>query len=280
MEIRPAEADAGIVFVRTADDGTERSVQASWRRVVRTELCTTLGDRLGPVVSTVEHVMAACAGLGLDNARVEVDGPELPIMDGSAAAFVEAIDSVGVLRLGRPRRYVRVRKKVRVEHGPAFAELSPSESGPRLDIEIAFENGPIRRQRVEFDVTAGYFRRYIARARTFGFVADVERLWTMGLARGSSLENSVAIDGERILNPEGLRYPDEFVRHKALDAIGDLALAGAPIVGAYRACRPGHALNVRVLNALFSDPDAYEIVEGKSRRAAAEALVASSLVAY
>jgi UDP-3-O-[3-hydroxymyristoyl] N-acetylglucosamine deacetylase len=234
--------------------------------VRQTALCTVIGDHAGVTIATVEHLMAALAGLGVDNALVEIDGPETPIMDGSAARFVDAIDSVGLITQARRRKFLKVLKSVYVEQGRSRAELKPSDSGFHLDVEIEFENATIGRQRRAFELDPKTFRSEIAKARTFGHVSDVKKLWAAGFARGSSLENSVAIDGDRILNPEGLRYADEFVRHKALDAIGDLALAGAPIVGVYHAHRPGHALNAAILGALFADSANYAFVEATSRR--------------
>jgi UDP-3-O-[3-hydroxymyristoyl] N-acetylglucosamine deacetylase len=258
----PADANSGVVFLRSGlPDGRERLIEAKWSNVTQTQLCTVLGDPAKASVATVEHLLAALAGLGVDNAMIEIDGPEAPIVDGSAAPFVAAIDEVGVATLTAPRRYLKILKPVRVERGAAYAELRPAERGFSLDIEIDFPTPAIGRQRKIFDLDPGLFRSEIARARTFGFVGDVERLWKMGFALGSSLDNSVALDGDRIVNPEGLRYRDEFVRHKMLDSIGDLALAGAPILGAFRAYMPGHAMNVATLQALFADRAAYEFVE-------------------
>ncbi len=195
---------------------------------------------------------------------IEIDGPETPIMDGSAIDFVRAIDSVGVAQQARLRRYLKIVKPVRVDQDGGFAEFLPAENGFRLDVEIDFKSPAIGRQRRVFDLDPTTFRREIARARTFGFLSDVQALWQAGYALGSSLENSVAIDGDAILNPEGLRYADEFVRHKALDAVGDLSLAGAPIVGLYRTYRPGHKLNALALEALFEHRSTYEILEAPS----------------
>ena len=265
--LHPADVDSGLVILRTGlPNGRERLIEAKWTNVTQTALCTVLGDSTGAAVATVEHLMAALAGLGVDNALIEIDGPEMPIMDGSAAPFVAAIDSVGLARQGRLRRVIRVVRQVRIECGPAYAELAPGGRGLRLDIEIDFEAPSIGRQRRAFDVDPSIFRRDIARARTFGFVNDVKKLWQAGFALGSSLENSIALDGDAILNPEGLRYVDEFVRHKALDAVGDLALAGAPIVGCYRSYRPGHKINAMMLSALFADRKAFEIVDGAAHK--------------
>lgn len=265
--LHPADANSGIVFLRTGlPGGRERLIEAKWSNVSQTELCTVLGDPSRASVSTVEHLLAALAGLNIDNITIEIDGPEAPIMDGSAAAFVAAIDQVGVIAQARPRRHLKVLKTVRVERGRSYAELRPADRGFHLDIEIDFPTAAIGRQRRAFDIDPLSFRSEVARARTFGFVSDVERLWKMGFALGSSLDNSVALDGERILNPEGLRYSDEFVRHKALDAVGDLSLGGAPIVGVYRSYMPGHKMNFLTLEALFADKTAYEFVEASSRR--------------
>ena len=264
--IHPAESDSGIVFLRTGLPGGDRMIEANWSKVTQTSLCTVIGDATGASISTVEHLMAALFGLNVDNALVEIDGPETPIMDGSSEQFVDAIDSVGVVTQARRRRYLKILKPVHVQVGHARAELRPATSGFRLDVSIDFPTAVIGRQRRVFDLDPLTFRRELARARTFGFMADVKRLWQAGFALGSSLENSVALDGETILNPEGLRYPDEFVRHKALDAVGDLALAGAPILGAYVAERPGHTINRAMLAELFADSSAYDFVEGAPRR--------------
>jgi UDP-3-O-[3-hydroxymyristoyl] N-acetylglucosamine deacetylase len=260
--LHPAQVDTGVTFLRTGlPGGRERLLEAKRTNVTQTSLCTTLGDASGPVISTVEHLLAALSGLRIDNVLVEIDGPEAPIMDGSSADFVRAIDSVGVAQQARSRRHLKVVKRVRVDHEGGFAEFLPAENGFRLDVEIDFKSPAIGRQRRVFDLDPATFRRDISRARTFGFVSDVQALWRAGYALGSSLENSVAIDGDAILNPEGLRYADEFVRHKALDAVGDLSLAGAPIIGFFRTYRPGHKLNALALEALFEQRSAYQLLE-------------------
>ncbi len=267
LVLHPSEPDTGVTFLRTGlPDGRDRYLKARRSNVTHTALCTILGDRSGASVSTVEHLLAALSGLQIDNVLVEIDGPETPIMDGSAADFVEAIDRAGVARQARPRRLIKILKPVRVERDGGYAELLPAERGFRLDVEIDFSSTAIGRQRLVLNVDPAAFRREIARARTFGFVSDVKKLWQAGFALGSSLENSIAIDGDEILNPGGLRYADEFVRHKALDALGDLSLAGSPIVGVYRAYRPGHKLNAMALEALFSDRSAYAYVETPARQ--------------
>jgi UDP-3-O-[3-hydroxymyristoyl] N-acetylglucosamine deacetylase len=275
LTLNPADADTGIVFSRTDADGREREVRADYRAVTATELATVLGDESGVLCSTAEHILAALRGLGVDNALVEIDGPEVPIMDGSAAPFVAAIDQVGIKILSKARRYIKVLKPVCVAKGEAFGELRPAESGFHLDVEINFESVLIGRQSIALELTADSFRRELSRARTFGFMKDVSALWSAGKALGASFENTLVLSENRILNSEGLRYQDEFVRHKALDAVGDLALAGAPIIGAYRSVRGGHRLNHAVLVALMSDPSAYEVVEaGESRRVRGHAEVA------
>jgi UDP-3-O-[3-hydroxymyristoyl] N-acetylglucosamine deacetylase len=267
LTLNPADADTGIVFSRTDPDGREREVRADFRSVTATELATVLGDESGVLCSTAEHILAALRGLGVDNALVEIDGPEVPIMDGSAAPFVAAIDQAGIRTLAKARRYIKVLKPVSVAKGESFGELRPAESGFRLDVEIKFDTVLIGRQSIALDLTTESFRRELSRARTFGFMKDVSALWSAGKALGASFENTLVLSDSRILNSEGLRYPDEFVRHKALDAVGDLALAGAPIIGAYRSVRGGHRLNHAVLVALMSDPSAYAVVEaGESRR--------------
>ena len=267
VTLQPADAGSGITFVRTGLKGQrEREIRADIHSVTATEFATVLGDASGPLVSTAEHVLAALRGLGVDNAVVEIDGPEMPIMDGSAAPFVAAIDQVGIKTLDQPRRFIRVLKPVRAAFGESFGELRPYGRGLRIETEIAFDHPLIGRQKLTFDCTPDVFRRDIARARTFGFMKDVSKLWSAGYALGASLENTVVISDTRVLNPEGTRYANEFVRHKALDAIGDLALAGLPLVGAYRSVRGGHKLNHAVLSALMADKSAWTLVEADTVR--------------
>ena len=272
LTLHPSDANSGIIFERTGlPGGCNISIEANWSKVSMTRLCTVIGIGAEGSVSTIEHLMSAFGGLGVDNVTVKIDGPEMPIMDGSAAAFVEAIDRAGIATLAAPRRYLKIRKAVRVEEGRAFAELAPAAHGFRLEVEIDFASKIIGRQKKSIDLDAASFRRDLARARTFGFLHEVEQLWKMGFALGSSLDNSVALDNERVLNPEGLRFSDEFVRHKTLDAVGDLALAGAPIIGAYSSYCGGHKMNVAVLAALFADPGAFEFIEAPARRASGHA---------
>jgi UDP-3-O-[3-hydroxymyristoyl] N-acetylglucosamine deacetylase len=280
LTLHPTEADTGIVFLRTnLDGGREREIAAVHDNVIDTRLCTVVGDPARGSVATIEHLMAALRGLAIDNVVVEIDGPEMPIMDGSSRPFVEAIDQAGLVTLKSRRRSIKVLKPLRVEMGRAYAELTPSDRGFQLDIEIDFETSLIGRQRRHLDLTPESFRRDLSGARTFGFVKDVEQLWKMGLALGSSLENSIALGEDRILNPEGLRWTDEFVRHKTLDAIGDLALAGAPLVGRFRSYCGGHKLNFLMLEALFADPDAWTYVQAPARRETGYAELGAGLAA-
>ncbi|GJD51350.1 UDP-3-O-acyl-N-acetylglucosamine deacetylase [Methylobacterium crusticola] len=267
ITLHPAEAHHGIAFLRTGmAGGRDRVIQAHHAQVTATELCTVIGDRQTGAVATIEHLMSALYGLGIDNALVEIDGPEMPILDGSSAPFVDAVAAVGTTSCGAPRRFIKILRGVRVEKGRAFAELRPFERGFRLDVEIDFESPVIGRSRKALDLTPAAYRRDIARARTFGMMRDVERYWKAGFALGASLENTVAVGDGGVVNPEGLRYKDEFVRHKMLDAIGDLALAGLPILGAYQSYCGGHGLNVGVLTALFADRANYTIVEAAGGR--------------
>jgi UDP-3-O-[3-hydroxymyristoyl] N-acetylglucosamine deacetylase len=260
--LKPSSANSGIVFLRKGQgDAPAQLIHAKHTKVSATELCTVIGDQAAASVATIEHLMSACAGLGIDNVLIEIDGPEMPIMDGSAAEFVTAIEAAGLTPLNAARRYLKILRPVRVENGRAFAELLPAEEGFRLDVEIDFDSTVIGRQRKIFDLEPAAYAREIARARTFGFMRDVEQLWKAGFALGASLDNTVAIGDDKVINPEGLRYGDEFVRHKVLDAIGDLALAGHPIMGEFRSYCGGHRLNVRILQALFADRSNYSIVE-------------------
>jgi UDP-3-O-[3-hydroxymyristoyl] N-acetylglucosamine deacetylase len=266
LTIGPASVDAGFIFVRTGLDGCDREVRAAAECVIATEFATVLGDRQGPLVSTAEHVLAALRGMGVDNATIEVDGPEVPIMDGSAAAFVAAIDQAGIVTQSAARRLIQVVKPVQVVIGDSFGELRPHAGGFRAEVEIDFANPVIGRQSYLLDLSPERFRREISRARTFGCVNDVARLWSAGFALGASFENSVVFDDTRLLNSEGLRYSDECVRHKVLDVIGDLALAGLPLLGAFRSVRGGHKLNHAVLTALLADRTAYRVVEAETAR--------------
>jgi UDP-3-O-[3-hydroxymyristoyl] N-acetylglucosamine deacetylase len=259
MVLHPAEADTGYRFLVTKRGRIVAEIPAHVDNIKNLTLCTVLGDDSGTTIGTVEHLLAALRGLSIDNCYIEVDAREVPIMDGSAAAFVAAVDGVGIRELLQPRRFIKVLKPVRVDEGNCWGELKP-HSGFHLDVEIDFESPLIGRQRYTLEMNSGAFRNELARARTFGFMREVESLWKAGLALGASLENSIAIAEDRVMNPEGLRYPQEFVRHKTLDAVGDLALAGAPILGSYRSVRGGHRLNAYVLRKLLADSEAWTMV--------------------
>ena len=278
LTIGPAPIDAGFIFVRTGTDGVDREIQAVAESVIATEFATVLGDRDGPLVSTSEHVLAALRGMGVDNATIEVDGPEVPIMDGSAAAFVAAIDQAGVVTQSAARRFIQVLKPVRVAIGDSFGELRPHAGGFRAEVEIDFANPVIGKQSCLLDLSPERFRREISRARTFGCMNDVAGLWEAGFARGASFENTVVFDEERLLNTEGLRYADECARHKVLDVIGDLALAGLPLLGAYHSVRGGHKVNHAVLNALLTDRTAWRVLESDAVRRPRYAEVGSGMV--
>jgi UDP-3-O-[3-hydroxymyristoyl] N-acetylglucosamine deacetylase len=266
LTLGPAPVDAGLIFVRTGLDEADREVPAIAASVTATDLATVLGDREGPLVSTAEHVLAALRGMGVDNAIIEVDGPEVPIMDGSAAAFVAAIDQAGIVTQSASRRFIQVLRSVQVAIGDSFGELRPHAAGFRVEVEIDFANPVIGRQNFSLDLNPENFRREVSRARTFGFMNDVARLWSAGFARGASFENTVVLDENRLLNAEGLRFADECARHKALDAIGDLTLAGLSLLGAYRSMRGGHKLNHAVLTALLADRSAWRVIEAEPAR--------------
>ena len=282
LTLHPADDDAGIVFQRIASDGSiEREIRADVRAVTATEFATVLGDAKGPLCSTAEHLLAALRGLYVDNVVVEIDGPEVPIMDGSAAAFVDAIDQAGLTARALPRRYIEVIKPVSVSKDGATGELRPYQHGFRVEAEIDFDHPLIGQQALSLDIEPDTFRREIARARTFGFMRDVSKLWSAGYALGASFENTLVVSEDRVLNPDGLRFADEFVRHKVLDAIGDLALAGQPLLAAYRTVCGGHKLNHAVLSALMSDRSAWRVVEAAEpvRRARGSASLVTGLVA-
>lgn len=267
LALLPADDDAGIVFRRVDAEGKiERQVRADVRAVTATEFATVLGDASGPLCSTAEHLLAALRGLQVDNVIVEIDGPEVPIMDGSAMPFVEALDQAGLTDRALPRRFIEVIRPVQVVKDKSFGELRPYEHGFRVEAEIEFDHPLIGKQTLDVDLTPDTFRNEIARARTFGFMKDVSKLWSAGYALGASIENTLVVSEDRVLNPEGLRYADEFVRHKALDAIGDLALAGLPLIGAYKTVRGGHKLNNAVLTALMNNTAAWRVVEAPVER--------------
>lgn len=259
MVLHPAEAGTGIVFRRTdAAGGTE--VQALWRNAIETPLCTTLVDGKGNPIATIEHLMSALSACGIDNALVELNGPEVPIMDGSAAPFVFLIECAGVAVQASPRRALRILREIAVSEPHRSASLAPG-GGFTVGFEIDFRDTLIGRQEWFTEVNESTFKREVARARTFGLAQDIEKMRAMGLARGGSLDNAIVVNGQTILNEDGLRFHNEFVRHKVLDSIGDLYLVGTPIIGHFQGDRAGHALTLRLLQALFAEEGAWEWTE-------------------
>lgn len=259
ITLHPADAHSGICFSVTKGN-QEIEIPAHCDNIENLTLCTVLGSGCGAVVATVEHLMAALRGLSIDNVLVEIDSGEVPIMDGSAMPFVRAIEEAGIAELQAPRRFIKLLKPIRVEENGCWGELLPY-NGFHIEVEIDFTTPVIGRQKFASEMNPGVFRDELARARTFGFMADVEGLWAAGRALGASLENTVAIDNDKVLNSEGLRFADEFVRHKALDAVGDLALAGHPMLCSYRSYRGGHALNAKAIQSMFADDDAWAYVD-------------------
>ena len=259
LVLKPAAPGTGIVFERTDLDTADNRIEARATNVTTVRLGTTIANEAGVSVATVEHLMAALAALGVDDALIEIDGPEVPIVDGSSAPFVDLIAQVGLKATAMPRRAIRVLKAVSAEFQGRTATFMPSLR-PVIDVEIDFPHPSVGRQRYAFDISAETFTGEVASARTFGFKRDVEALRAAGLARGGSMDNAVVLDESGVLNEEGLRFADEFARHKALDALGDLALAGAPILGRYQASQPGHALNNVAVRALLADETAWKTV--------------------
>lgn len=258
VNVRPAPVDHGIVFVRTDVTDRDNRVPATGEAVCKTQLGTVIGNGAGVTVSTIEHLMAALVMLGVDNAVVELDGPEMPIMDGSSEPFVRILDRAGRRAQEAARRYIEILDTIEVVDGDKRAGLRPAA---RFEVafEIRFPTAVIGRQAIDMLMDGPTFRRELADCRTFGFLHEVEALRSMGLARGGSMDNVVVIEGDRVLNPEGLRRPDEFVRHKALDAIGDLYVLGMPIVGRFEGELAGHAINNQLVRALLAQPDAWRV---------------------
>ncbi len=258
IAVRPAAADTGVVFVRSDMSDCDNRIRVCAEAVTCTQLNTKISNASGVSVSTIEHLMAALSALDVDNVIVEVDGPEVPIMDGSALPFVQLLDRAGRRTQAQPRRYIEVTAPVEVRDGSKQAVLFPCD---RFEVafEIAFPSTAIGRQAVDLSITEHSFRDQLAAARTFGFVHEVEALRRLGLARGASLDNAIALDGDVMLNAEPLRFRDEFVRHKALDAVGDLYVLGAPVIGRFETRYGGHALNNRLVRALMADPAAWRV---------------------
>ncbi|MDX2027489.1 MAG: UDP-3-O-acyl-N-acetylglucosamine deacetylase [Alphaproteobacteria bacterium] len=258
LRLLPAPEDTGIVFVRTDLKNGARHIPARWDHVVDTQLCTVIGNKAGARVATIEHLMAALHAYGIDNAIIEIDGAEVPVMDGSSDPFVFLIEMAGTTEQNAPRRVIEILSPIEVTHGNKQAKLTPAADSS-FSFEIDFDRAPISRQSYGITLSPHGFKSEIGRARTFGFFEEVDALRKMGFARGGSLNNAIVIKDEQVMNEDGLRYTDEFVRHKLLDAVGDLALAGAVIQGHFHGYCSGHALNNRLLHALFSDPSAWRM---------------------
>jgi UDP-3-O-[3-hydroxymyristoyl] N-acetylglucosamine deacetylase len=260
LRILPADMGTGIVFHRVDVSDRDNVIPARWDFVADTRLCTVIANKAGVSVGTIEHVMAALSACGIDNAILELDGPEVPIMDGSSAPFVEAIRQVGLKTQAAPRRAIRMTKEITCRDGDKLVMLKPG-IGAKFMAEIDFPHPSIGRQSHTIELFSGDFESKISNARTFGFAHEVKALRAMGLALGGSLENAIVLDESGILNPEGLRHADEFARHKVLDAVGDIYTAGAPIIGHYEAKKPGHNMNNKILRELFANPESWEWVD-------------------
>ncbi len=269
MTLHPAAGDHGIVFKRTDVSGRDPLVRARWDMVHDATMCTKLQNNDGVTVSTVEHLMAALAGCRIDNALIEIDGPEVPIMDGSSEPFVLLIECAGTAPVAAPRRAIRVLKPVSAQDDKRRIEITPDDHFS-VNFEIEFDSAAITEKSLDVKLVNGTFNETISGARTFGFMADIDRLRAAGLGRGGNLDNVVIVDGDTILNEGGLRFKDEFVRHKILDCVGDLYLAGAPILGRVDASKSGHLFNNKLLRALFADETAWELVEMTPEMAAAD----------
>ena len=258
MKLIPAEADFGIKFIRT-DLSINNTVEALWSNVTNTKLSTTISNNEGVSISTIEHLMSALSGLHIDNLKIEIDGPEVPIMDGSSKEFVNLIESVPLKNLDKKRKIIKIKKNIKVINDNSSVELKPNKQFS-IDFEIDFPSKLISKQSCQLQLINGNYKSDIASARTFGFEKDVDTLRSNGLALGGSLDNAVVVGDNKILNKDGLRYKDEFVRHKILDSIGDLYLAGAPIQGYFYGNKSGHYLNNLLLKSLFSDESNYELI--------------------
>ncbi len=252
MVVKPAEASSGINFIRKDVPSGEGMIAAHWYNVIDTQMSTMIGNEYKHSINTVEHLMAALRGCGVDNAIVEIDGPEVPIMDGSSAPFVATIERIGTVNQAAHRHAIWIQRPIEIRDGDKYAILMPSNT-PRITAEIAFDNKAIGTQTYSVELVNEAFHNHVSRARTFGFKHQIDELQTRGLIQGGSLHNAILVDGDRIINKEGLRYKDEFVRHKILDCLGDLALAGVPILGHYYARKPGHALNNALMHKLFDE---------------------------
>jgi len=258
--LNPAPENSGIVFLRTDLVNGARTVEARWDKVVDTRMCTVIGNNHGGKVATVEHLMAALGACGIDNVLIEIDGAEVPVMDGSSTSFVFLLEVAGTVAQNARRLEIEILEPIEVENNGKRARLSPSDMS-RYSVTIDFDRAPILTQSCDVILSPATFKNEISRARTFGFFEEVEQLQKQGLGRGGSLDNAIIIKGDEVLNKDGLRYDNEFARHKVLDAIGDMALAGMPVRGHFEGRCCGHALNNQLLHALFAQTGAWRVVE-------------------
>lgn len=260
LTLCPAPCDSGIVFKRVDVDADKSEIKAHYKNVVATNLGTTIANEFGVKVSTIEHLMAAIWGCGIDNLIIEVNGPEVPIMDGSSEPFVFLIECAGINTQDKPRKVIEVMKNVKIEEqNGKMVEVSPSKEFA-IDLHIDFDHKQVQQQTFDYTSTFASFKNDLCRARTFGFKHEIDQLHKMGLAKGGSLDNAILVDENGIVNKEGLRYNNEFVRHKTLDFIGDIYLAGYFIIGHFKASKPGHGINNKMLHALLADETAWRLI--------------------
>jgi UDP-3-O-[3-hydroxymyristoyl] N-acetylglucosamine deacetylase len=268
MTVKPAGVNEGITFIRKDVTGENKRIKASIENVSDTTLATTIGNN-GTAISTIEHLLSALRGMGIDNAEIEIDGPEVPVMDGSALPFVNMLKNAGILEQDRGKQFLVIKKAVSVSDGEGWAQLLPA-SKFRITYEIHFDHPLIGRQTYDLDLSEVAYENEICFARTFGFLKDVEYLQARGLALGGSLKNAVVLDDKQIINKEGLRHPSEFVKHKILDAIGDLYLIGMPIMGHFKAFKSGHKLHFMLLKELLAQPESWQIIRYYENKSLAE----------
>ena len=257
VKLLPAESNNGIVFVRK-DKNRKNIIKASWSNVSNTTLCTTISNEFGVTVSTIEHLMSAISALQIDNLKIEVSGPEIPILDGSSKIYFEKISDVGVVSQEKNKQFIKILKKVSVKNGTSRASLSPSKNNFNISYKLNYDHPLIKKENYSIDINENNYKNEIASARTFGFVEDYKKLKSDGRAKGASLNNCIVLNGKKILNKSGLRYKNEFVRHKVLDVIGDLHLSGYSILGHFKGEKSGHKINNELLKKVFSDKSSYK----------------------
>lgn len=261
MTLKPADPNTGIVFHRTDAEGRDAYIPAHHDHVVDTRMCTCIGNKDGVKVATIEHLMAAIHAMGVNNMQIDIDGPETPVMDGSSAPFVFLLECAGIKPQNAPLKALRVLKPVSYKNGDKEVVLLPAEKGLKMRFAIDFPASIIGHQEAELDLTSANFKNMFSRARTFGFLKDIEMLRSIGLARGGSLDNAILVNDNTIMNKDGLRYSNEFVRHKMLDAVGDLYMSGYTLIAEFHGCRSGHTDTNALLSAVFADASNYEIVD-------------------